>query len=149
MMCSSITPPVAGTNGGTSSPCRKERRTDANFPRHQFPPDTNFPPERGEIVDRPLHVFGLGKPELVTELYHRGVDSVDSSSYVQLAVEGRLWSNPGVRIYDPTPIDRLHFTSCNLAMATGQTLPLGSSRWLFSTAIVERLRTGDVGEMNQ
>jgi tRNA-guanine family transglycosylase len=37
--------------------------------------------------DRPLHVFGIGKPELVKQLFNLGVDSVDSSSFVQYAVD--------------------------------------------------------------
>src|SRR5438132_1502016 len=31
---------------------------------------------RGEINDLPLHVFGLGKPEVIEALYKAGVDSV-------------------------------------------------------------------------
>lgn len=34
---------------------------------------------QGEIGERPLHVFGLGKPGLVSRLFELGVDSVDSS----------------------------------------------------------------------
>ncbi len=88
---------------------------------------------RSEIGDLPLHVFGLGNPEMVRELYQAGVDSIDSSSYVKAAADGRLWANPNFRIADPTPTDRLHLALCNLAMATGKTLPLSSSEMLFST----------------
>lgn len=88
---------------------------------------------RSEIGNLPLHVFGLGSPEMVRELYQAGVDSVDSSSYVKAAADGRLWANPNFRIADPTPTDRLHLALCNLAMATGKTLPLSSSEILFST----------------
>jgi tRNA-guanine family transglycosylase len=38
---------------------------------------------------RPLHVFGIGTPTLVKELFDRGVDSVDSSSFVRSAVSKR------------------------------------------------------------
>ena len=88
---------------------------------------------REEIGDRPLHVFGLGKPESAEALYAAGVDSVDSSSYVQLAADGRLWGNPGYRIEDPSPTDRLHLALCNLATATGRALPLSAARVSFTT----------------
>ena len=58
---------------------------------------------REEIGDRPLHVFGLGKPETTKLLFEHGVDSVDSSSYAKLAAEGRSWSNPNQVLNDPTP----------------------------------------------
>jgi tRNA-guanine family transglycosylase len=37
----------------------------------------------------PLHVFGIGHPRLVKQLFDHGVDSVDSSSYVRSAVSRR------------------------------------------------------------
>jgi tRNA-guanine family transglycosylase len=88
---------------------------------------------RNEVNDLPLHVFGLGKPEVIEALYQAGVDSVDSSSYVKLAADGRLWSKPDYRIIEPTPSDRLHLALCNLATATGQTLPLSAARVVFAT----------------
>ena len=39
----------------------------------------------------PVHVFGLGHPEVVRWLFGLGVWSVDSSSYVRQAVGGRYW----------------------------------------------------------
>lgn len=88
---------------------------------------------RGEIGDRPLHAFGLGAPEIVAAVFQAGVDSVDSSSYVQLAADGRLWSNPALHIEEPTPTDRLHLAICNLALATGCSLPVSASGLLFHT----------------
>jgi helicase len=88
---------------------------------------------RSEVGDLPLHVFGLGKPETIGALYNAGADSVDSSSYVQLAADGRLWSNPALRIHEPSPTDRLHLALCNLATATMHTLPLSMSGMAFST----------------
>jgi len=88
---------------------------------------------RAEIGNRPLHVFGLGKPEIVEMLFKAGVDSVDSSAYVQLAAEGRLWSKPELRIVQATTTDRLHLALCNLATATGQSLPLSTTRIVFNT----------------
>src|SRR5262249_16382580 len=46
---------------------------------------------RAAVPDKPLHVFGLGKPGLVGRLFQRGVHSVDSSSYVKLAAQGKVW----------------------------------------------------------
>ena len=88
---------------------------------------------RSEVGELPLHVFGLGKPEMIEALYRAGVDSVDSSSYVKLAADGRLWSKPDYRISEPTPSDRLHLALCNLATATGRTLPLSAARVVFAT----------------
>lgn len=90
---------------------------------------------REEIGDQLLHVFGLGKPEITAELYRAGVDSVDSSSYVQLAADGRFWGEPGYRVNDPSPTDRLHLALCNLATATGRMLPLSTSA--FTTSALE------------
>jgi hypothetical protein len=98
---------------------------------------------RGEIGNRPLHVFGLGKPEIVEELYKAGVDSVDSSSYVQLAADGRLWGNPDYRIKDPSPTDRLHLALCNLATAAGRALPLSAARIAFTTHSLKSSSTSD------
>jgi tRNA-guanine family transglycosylase len=88
---------------------------------------------RVELDGLPLHVFGLGKPDAVDLLFEAGVDSVDSSSYVQLAAEGRLWGSPDFKIDDPAPADRLHMALCNLAAATGRALPLSAVRMTFST----------------
>lgn len=88
---------------------------------------------RNEIGDLPLHVFGLGKPELTKHLFDLGVDSVDSSSYVKLAADGRLWGVPQQQLIDPSPIDRLHLALCNLAYATGVTLPMSVHPVIFKT----------------
>jgi queuine/archaeosine tRNA-ribosyltransferase len=45
---------------------------------------------RTAVPDKPLHVFGLGKPSIVDALFKRGAQSVDSSSYVKLAASKRL-----------------------------------------------------------
>ena len=36
---------------------------------------------RAAVPDKPLHVFGLGKPGIVEALFQRGVQSVDSRFY--------------------------------------------------------------------
>lgn len=88
---------------------------------------------RAEIGDRPLHVFGLGIPELVADLFRAGVDSVDSSAYVKLAAEGRLWSKRDYQCGNPTATERLHLALCNLAAASGATLPLSAAPLQFRT----------------
>jgi tRNA-guanine family transglycosylase len=92
---------------------------------------------RGVVGELPLHVFGLGKPELVEEVWRAGADSVDSSAYVKLAAEGRLWGRPGVRVRAPSPTDRLHLALCNLAAACGRALPLSLAGLVFTTAALE------------
>jgi tRNA-guanine family transglycosylase len=88
---------------------------------------------REVVGDLPIHVLGLGNPKLLPQIYAAGADSVDSSSYVQYAANGRLWSNPNLELNDPSPTDRLHLALCNLAMATGRTLPLSSAQLTFAT----------------
>jgi helicase len=86
---------------------------------------------RSEVPDKPLHVFGLGKPELVDTLFKNGVQSVDSSSYVKLAADGKLWGQPTVKLGDASPAERLQLALCNLAMATQRVLPLSTSHLRF------------------
>ncbi|HEX6292923.1 MAG TPA: tRNA-guanine transglycosylase [Herpetosiphonaceae bacterium] len=93
---------------------------------------------REEIGRLPVHVFGLGNPDLVETLFQAGVDSVDSSAYAQLAAEGRLWGQPRAVIADPTPTDRLHLALCNLAAATGRALPLAAARLTFETVSIRQ-----------
>ena len=88
---------------------------------------------RDTLPDVPLHVLGLGKPQIVETLYRAGVDSVDSSSYVKLAADGRLWSTPDMQLKDASTTDRLHMSLCNLAIAAGQALPLSASGLAFLT----------------
>ena len=42
-----------------------------------------------EKDERPLHVFGMGSPGLLRALFERGVDSADSSSFLQQTVNKR------------------------------------------------------------
>jgi tRNA-guanine family transglycosylase len=89
---------------------------------------------REAIPDKPIHVFGLGKPDIVNGLYNRGVQSVDSSSYVKLTANGRLWTDPTARYVELSQTDRLHLAICNLAAATGKTLPLSTLPFVFHTS---------------
>ena len=98
---------------------------------------------RAAAPDKPLHVFGLGKPGIVEALFQRGVQSVDSSSYVKLAADGKLWGQPDIHIPDAAPSERLHLALCNLAMATQRALPLSASHLLFGSRLWER-RSADV-----
>lgn len=85
----------------------------------------------------PLHAFGIGHPDQVARMLRLGVDSVDSSSYVKYAANGQLYSAPHIRHADLTPHERVHLALCNLAAATGKTLPLPMAR--FSTLSVRTL----------
>ena len=86
---------------------------------------------RNEDDSIPLHVFGLGSPDMVELLYSMGVDSVDSSSYVRLAAEGRSWSS-SEKVIDPSPTGRLSLALSNLAYAAQTTLPLSATRLIFT-----------------
>lgn len=39
---------------------------------------------------RPLHVFGIGQPLLISELFKQGVDSTDSSSFLRATADKRI-----------------------------------------------------------
>ena len=81
----------------------------------------------GEAVpDKPLHAFGVGVPETVAMLFERGVQSVDSSTYVKMAASGRLWGRPGQRIAGAAPMERLGLALQNLSLATGHRLPMSA-----------------------
>jgi helicase len=86
--------------------------------------------------DLPIHVFGLGHPALVETVLAAGADSVDSSAYVKLAADGRLWGTHEP-VVEPTVVDRLHLALCNLAIAGGRALPLSASHLTFVTHLVE------------
>jgi tRNA-guanine family transglycosylase len=92
---------------------------------------------REVMPELPLHVFGLGKPEMTDWLFRLGVDSVDSSSYVKMAADGRLWGESGFRLDNPSSTDRVHLALCNLATASKATLPLSASTWSFTTTAIQ------------
>ena len=81
---------------------------------------------RSAVPDKPLHAFGMGRPDWVAELFALGVQSVDSSSYVKLAADGRSWSDPDTVIPDATSTERLRLALYNLASATQTALPLSA-----------------------
>jgi helicase len=77
----------------------------------------------------------------VRDLFKAGADSVDSSSYVKLAADGRLWGDASIRLSDASPTERLHLALCNLATAVGRTLPLSAAPLAFEThALAARRR---------
>jgi len=75
---------------------------------------------RKETPDLPLHVFGLGHPGFIEELFAAGVDSVDSSAYVKAAADGKSWYGEGRVLTDPTTTDRLRLALENLAFASSR-----------------------------
>ena len=83
---------------------------------------------RHEIGDRPLHIFGLGHPKWIPLLLHAGADSVDSSSYVKYAVDGKSWWNSR-KLIDPHPLDRVQLAIENLSYATWQVLTNPQTTW--------------------
>lgn len=89
------------------------------------------------LTDKPLHVFGIGRPELVKDLFALGVDSVDSSSFVKAAADGKSWADPHLELPDPSPAERLQLALTNLAQAAATTLPL--SCLSFSAGLGKRM----------
>lgn len=84
---------------------------------------------RRELPDLPIHAFGMGKPETVRVLFERGVQSVDSSSYVKLAASGISWGGDRTPP-DLSPPERLRLALSNLAIASGASVGLGAQLWL-------------------
>ena len=70
---------------------------------------------------QPLHVFGLGKPDIVKRLFELGVNSIDSSSYVKNAANGRTWEKEEIALNDASIPDRLHLALQNLSLAIKHT----------------------------
>jgi helicase len=99
---------------------------------------------RAVVPDKPLHVFGLGKPGIVEALFRRGVQSVDSSAYVKLAADGKLWAQPTVHLSDASPTERLQLALCNLAMASQRAMPLSTSHLLFGSRLWDRSTTDEL-----
>jgi len=95
---------------------------------------------RAAVPDKPIHVFGLGKPDVIEALFRRGIQSVDSSAYVKLAADGRLWGQPTVHLADASPGERLHLALCNLAMATQRALPLSTAHILFGSRLWDSVK---------
>ncbi|MBM4366148.1 MAG: tRNA-guanine transglycosylase [Deltaproteobacteria bacterium] len=85
---------------------------------------------REELPSSPLHVFGLGNPATVRSLFERGVQSVDSSSYVKLAASGISWGGDGTVVTDMAPPERLRLALSNLALASRATVGLAPRVWL-------------------
>jgi helicase len=92
---------------------------------------------RSEVGERPIHAFGMGQPDTLSRLFAAGVDSTDSSSYLRLAAEGRLWGSDQVNP-DPSPTERMNLALCNLAAASGRALPLSAARTFWTHAIGRR-----------
>ena len=86
------------------------------------------------IPEKPLHVVGLGQPNLVQRLFDLGVDSVDSSAYVKLAADGKGWGQTAKSSSpDLSPLRRMHLAIANLAVASQRSLPLGFAQILYGT----------------
>jgi helicase len=87
-----------------------------------------------EVGDRLVHVFGIGEPSLVSQLFKQGVDSVDSSSYVQLALAGKTWDPDMAVVEEVGTFERLQLALQNLATVTGVSLNLAlTATWAAKT----------------
>ena len=76
---------------------------------------------REKVPKLPLHVFGLGKPETAKQLFELGVDSIDSSSYIKNAANGRMWDKQDFELNDAAIPDRLRLALQNLNLAIKHT----------------------------
>lgn len=67
---------------------------------------------RSADMNRPLHVFGIGSPKLIKALFAAGVDSIDSSSYVRAAVDGKYLS-PSTEGWNPVLASTVGIEACH------------------------------------
>lgn len=73
-----------------------------------------------EIGNKPLHVLGIGNPKTVQILFRKGVDSVDSSSYVKYAAEGKsMGEQQKKREVCLSQFDKIHIALSNLWRSKG------------------------------
>jgi len=80
----------------------------------------------------PLHVFGIGSPNLVKHLFDLGVDSIDSSAYLKLAADGKRWGDKVMATAaELSPLNRMHLALANLATASQRALPLGFAQIMY------------------
>jgi helicase len=77
-----------------------------------------------EVGDRPLHVFGIGNPKRVRQLFEMGVSSVDSSSYVKAAADGICWWGEQRKVENPGTFDRVNLALRNLVAWKTNVMPL-------------------------
>ncbi|MBU1533936.1 hypothetical protein KKF84_01380 [Myxococcota bacterium] len=86
---------------------------------------------REAVPTHPLHAFGVGQPDRIRILFDLGVSSVDSSSYVRAAMDGKtltMTSAGGgpcepVKIDGPSPAEVLTLALNNLCLLRQKTLP--------------------------
>ncbi len=74
--------------------------------------------------DMPIHVFGVGKPEIMAQVISAGADMCDSSSYVKAAAEGKSWLYPEHHIDGLSVTERALVALENLSAACGQPAPV-------------------------
>ena len=74
------------------------------------------------LPNLPLHIFGMGNPDFIPELYLAGVSSTDSSSYVKAAADGQSWPH-GKKTPCILNTDRLKLAIQNLAYVNYIVLP--------------------------
>ncbi len=73
-----------------------------------------------EADGKPVHVFNLGDPGIVSALFNEGVDSISSNAWMALANEGRFWNNSLSRVDKPSAKDKELIALWNLSCATGE-----------------------------
>ena len=74
------------------------------------------------LPNLPLHIFGMGNPDFLPELYMAGVSSTDSSSYVKAAADRKSWIL-GHKVPCLLNTDRLKLAVQNLAYLNQIILP--------------------------
>ena len=93
-----------------------------------------------EADGKPVHVFNLGDPGMVSALFGEGVDSVSSNSWMMLANEGRFWNDSLSRLERPSARDKELLALWNLSCASGGDNPGLAAKLLRLEKVVEAAR---------
>jgi tRNA-guanine family transglycosylase len=73
---------------------------------------------RAEVGDEmPIHMFGVGKPELLYLVFGAGADLCDSSNYVKPAADGRSWLRNDATLGQLAATERMILTLKKLSVA--------------------------------
>lgn len=88
----------------------------------------------------PLHVFGIGDPARVRQVWEAGADTVDSSSPLRLALSGRLAGAPDMGLADPSPVERLHLALANIVHFSALPLGMDLAAFIVSTPVTRQAR---------
>ena len=70
----------------------------------------------------PIHLFGIGEPDLAHQLFAAGATSTDSATFLTRAARGQRWGSDAA-MANPSLYEKVHLALLNLAAGQQATLP--------------------------